>query len=321
MYGYRKTIGTTGDFRKGVLNMAKLKDWISAFRLRTLFLAIAGVTLGTGLALHEEKFSVTTLVLALALAISIQILSNLANDLGDYLKGTDITGNRQGPTRAVQSGKISPGQMKTAIGIAIVIVVAIGLILVLNAAESYTQLSVFILLGIGLVCILSALFYTIGRYAYGYVGWGDFFAFLFFGPVAVIGTYFLHTGSFDFQPVLPSVGLGLISTMILNINNMRDIENDRASGKITFALRLGIKNAKIYHTLLTFGVFTCFLQYSFMFAASPRYRFLYVVVFLYQFYILTQVHKKTARELDPYLKLTSMSGFLLAIIFSICINI
>lgn len=301
--------------------MAKLKNWISAFRLRTLFLAVAGVTLGTGVALQEGKFSAITFVLALALAVSIQILSNLANDLGDYLKGTDVTGNRQGPARAVQSGKISPGEMKTAIGIAIVIVAAIGLTLVLDAAESYTQPSVFLLLAIGLVCILSALFYTIGRYAYGYVGLGDFFAFLFFGPVAVIGTYFLHAHSPGFQPVLPAVGLGFISTMILNINNMRDMDNDKASGKITFALLLGLKNAKIYHTLLTFGMFTCFLQYSFMFAASPGYRFLYVAVFLYQFYLLTQVHKKTGRELDPYLKLTSMSGFLLAVVFSICINI
>ena len=301
--------------------MAKLKNWISAFRLRTLFLAVAGVTLGTGVALQEGKFSAITFVLALALAVSIQILSNLANDLGDYLKGTDVTGNRQGPARAVQSGKISPGEMKTAIGIAIVIVAAIGLTLVLDAAESYTQPSVFLLLAIGLVCILSALFYTIGRYAYGYVGLGDFFAFLFFGPVAVIGTYFLHAHSPGFQPVLPAVGLGFISTMILNINNMRDMDNDKASGKITFALLLGLKNAKIYHTLLTFGMFTCFLQYSFMFAASPGYRFLYVVVFLYQFYLLTQVHKKTGRELDPYLKLTSLSGFLLAVVFSICINI
>ncbi|BBD45244.1 MAG: 1,4-dihydroxy-2-naphthoate octaprenyltransferase [Petrimonas sp.] len=301
--------------------MAKLKNWISAFRLRTLFLAVAGVTLGTGVALQEGKFSAITFVLALALAVSIQILSNLANDLGDYLKGTDVTGNRQGPARAVQSGKISPGEMKTAIGIAIVIVAAIGLTLVLDAAESYTQPSVFVLLGIGLVCILSALFYTIGKYAYGYVGLGDFFAFLFFGPVAVVGTYFLHTHSIGFQPVLPAVGLGFISTMVLNINNMRDMDNDKASGKITFALRLGLKNAKIYHTLLTFGMFTCFLQYSFMFAALPGYRFLYVAVFLYQFYLLTQVHKKTGRELDPYLKLTSMSGFLLAVVFSICINI
>lgn len=321
MYGHRQTIGTTGDFRKGILKMAKLKNWISAFRLRTLFLAVAGVTLGTGVALQERKFSAITFVLTLALAVSIQILSNLANDLGDYLKGTDVTGNREGPVRAVQSGKISPGEMKTAIGITIVIVAAIGLTLVLNAAESHTQPSVFILLGIGLVCILSALFYTIGKYAYGYVGLGDFFAFLFFGPVAVTGTYFLHTHSPGFQPVLPAVGLGFISTMVLNINNMRDMDNDKASGKITFALRLGLKNAKIYHTLLTFGMFTCFLQYSFMFAVSPGYRFLYVAVFLYQFYLLTQIHKKTGRKLDPYLKRTSMSGFLLAIIFSICINI
>ncbi len=298
-----------------------LKNWISAFRLRTLFLAVAGVTLGTGIALHQGKFSATTLVLALVLSVSIQILSNLANDLGDYLKGTDTTGKRQGPVRAVQSGKISPKQMKTAIGIALVIVAAIGLTLVLNAAENYNQLSVFILLGVGLICILSALFYTIGRYAYGYVGWGDFFAFLFFGPVAVIGTYFLHTGTLDFQPVLPAIGLGFISTMILNINNMRDMENDKASGKITFALKLGLKNAKTYHTLLTFGMFTCFLQYSFMFAALPWYRYLYTAVFPFQFYILTQVHKKTDRELDPYLKLTSIAGFLLTVAFSICINI
>lgn len=301
--------------------MSSVKNWISAFRLRTLFLAVAGVTLGTGLALQVGKFSAITLGLAVALAVSIQILSNLANDLGDYLKGTDITGKRQGPARAVQSGKISPRQMKVAIGITIVIVLAIGLILVLNAAENFTQSSVFILLGIGLLCILSALFYTIGRYAYGYVGWGDFFAFLFFGPVAVIGTYFLHTGLFDFRPILPSIGLGFISTMILNVNNMRDIENDKTSGKITFASKLGLINAKIYHTLLTFGMFTCFLQYSFMFAPSPWYRYLYTIVFIFQFYILTQIHKKKDRDLDPYLKLTSMAGFLLAVVFSICINI
>ncbi|MDO5666086.1 MAG: 1,4-dihydroxy-2-naphthoate octaprenyltransferase [Bacteroidia bacterium] len=301
--------------------MSSVKNWLAAFRLRTLFLAVAGVTLGTGLALHVGKFSATIFVLALTLAVSIQILSNLANDLGDYLKGTDTTGKRLGPTRSVQSGKISPTQMKTAVIITAIVVATIGLTLVLNAAENFTRLSIFILLGIGLICILSALFYTMGKYAYGYVGWGDFFAFLFFGPVAVIGTYFLHTGSFAFQPVLPSVGLGFISTMILNVNNMRDIENDITSGKITVASKLGLKNAKIYHTLLTFGMFTCFLQYSFMFAALPWYRYLYTIIFLFQFYILTQVHKKSDRELDPYLKLTSIAGFLLSIIFSICINI
>lgn len=301
--------------------MAKISNWISAFRLRTLYLAVAGVTLGSGVALQEGNFSATTFVLALLLAVSIQILSNLANDLGDYLKGTDITGKRQGPARAVQSGSISPGEMRAAIAINVAIVAVTGVIVVVDAVKGLPLSSLLILLGIGIVCILSALFYTLGKHAYGYIGLGDLFAFLFFGPVAVIGTYFLQTRSLAFQPVLPAVGLGFISTMILNINNMRDMDNDKASGKITFALRLGLKNAKIYHTLLTFGMFTCFLQYSFMFAALPGYRFLYVAVFLYQFYLLTQVHKKTGRELDPYLKLTSLSGFLLAVVFSICINI
>ncbi len=295
-----------------------IKNWLSAFRLRTLPLAISGVILGTGLAWHGGRFSTTTFLLALTLAVSIQILANLANDLGDYLKGTDITGARMGPTRAVQSGKISPSQMKRAVLITAFIVAVIGLVLVVTAVQNA---SVFILLGVGLVCILSAIFYTLGKYAYGYVGWGDFFAFFFFGPVAVVGTYFLHTQSFDFQSVLPSVGLGFISTMILNVNNMRDLENDRASGKITVASKLGLKNAKIYHTLLTFGMFACFLLYSFMYAPAPLYRFLYAIIFLFQLQILTQILKKKDKELDPYLKLTSIAGLFLAIAFVICINI
>lgn len=298
--------------------MSSVNNWISAFRLRTLPLAIAGVILGTGIAIHQGSFSRLTFSLALALAIAIQILANLANDLGDYLKGTDTTGKRLGPTRAVQSGKISPSQMKIAVAINVLIVGIIGLVLVLSSS---TGTAIFLLLGVGLVCILAAIFYTIGRYAYGYKGLGDFFAFLFFGPVPVIGTYFLHSNSLDIYPVLPSIGLGFISTMILNVNNMRDIENDKASGKVTIALKLRLKNAKIYHTLLTFGMFACFLHYSFNYAPSPWYRYLYTVVFLFQFYILTQIHKKQERDLDPYLKLTSLAGFFLSILFSIFINI
>lgn len=301
--------------------MAKISNWISAFRLRTLYLAVAGVTLGSGVALQEGNFSATTFVLALLLAVSIQILSNLANDLGDYLKGTDITGKRQGPARAVQSGSISPGEMRAAIAINVAIVAVTGVIVVVDAVKGLPLSSLLILLSIGIVCILSALFYTLGKHAYGYIGLGDLFAFLFFGPVAVIGTYFLQTRSLAFQPVLPAVGLGFISTMILNINNMRDMDNDRSAGKTTVALLLGEKNAKIYHTLLTFGMFACFLQYNFMFAPSPGYRYLYATIFLFQFYILTQLRRKSGRELDPYLKHTSMAGFLLAVVFTICINI
>lgn len=299
--------------------MASVKHWLSAARPRTLLLAVATVILGSALAWNEGRFSGHTFAWAFLLALSIQVLANFANDWGDFRKGTDTTGKRQGPVRALQSGNITHRQMKRAVGIMAVFAASTGILLV--ATSLGTGKYFFLMLGMGALCILAALFYTMGKHAYGYKGWGDFFAFLFFGPVPVIGTYFLHTHAFDFKPVLPAVGIGLVSTMILNVNNMRDIDNDRASGKMTIAVRLGLKKAKLYHTLLTFGMFACFLQYSFTYASSPWYRYIYAMVFLFQFFILSQIHKKKDRALDPYLKLTAMAGFLLAVIFSICINI
>ena len=301
--------------------MATIKQWISAFRLRTLFLAVATVVLGSGLAWHEGTFRITTFILAFLLAVSIQILANLANDLGDYQKGTDLTGRRQGPTRALQSGTISPKEMKGAIALFVGICVIVGLTLVLHDEASGNGLSAVILIGLGAACILAALFYTIGKKAYGYKGWGDIFAFLFFGPVPVIGTYFLHTHSVDFQPVLPSVSLGLISTMILNINNMRDIENDRASGKITIAVKLGLPGAKIYHMLMTFVSFSCLAGYNLLFASSPWYCYAYLPAYLLPFMILHKIRHKRGQDLDPYLKLTSLSGLLIALTFTVCINL
>ena len=298
-----------------------LKTWISAARPRTLFLAASTVILGSGLAWHENKFNTLTFVLAFLLAIAIQVLANFANDLGDFQKGTDTTGKRLGPTRALQSGNITHSQMKKGVKIAVIVSAIIGLALIWNSANDIGATSMLIMAGLGLLCIVAALFYTMGKYAYGYRGWGDLLAFLFFGPVPVIGTYFLHVHSFDFQPVLPSIGLGFISAMILNINNMRDIENDKASGKITIAARLGLQNARVYHALLTFGMFACFIGYSVLYAPSPWYRYLYVVVFLMQVAILKNVFQQQRRELDPNLKKTSISGFLLVIAFVICINI
>ena len=300
--------------------MASVMDWISAFRLRTLFLAASTVILGSGLALHEGMFSWVTFVFALILALSAQILSNLANDLGDYQKGTDITGNRKGPVRAVQSGRITAEQMKRGVAIVAAWVAVVGLMLVLSTARMIGWKSVVIMLVVGLLCILAAVCYTLGKHAYGYRGWGDFFAFLFFGPVPVIGTYFLHVHSFDFQPVLPSIGSGLISAMILNINNMRDIDNDRAAGKVTLAAKLGLQNAKIYHTLLTCLMCACFFTYSLLYASTPWYRYLYVLVFVFPMKILAEIYQKSGKDLDSYLKQTSLFSFLLAIVFTLCIN-
>src|SRR5690554_4870491 len=276
--------------------------------------------MASGMAWRAGAFNLTTFILAFLLALTIQILANLANDLGDYLKGTDTTGFRQGPGRAVQSGMISQSEMKGAILLFIIICILLGLALVLNMAKQTDWPSAVILILVGGCSILAALFYTLGGNAYGYRGWGDLFAFLFFGPVPVIGTWFLHTHTLGVQPLLPAISLGLISTMILNVNNMRDIENDRASGKITIAVKLGLKQAKIYHTLMTLTSFICFALYNILYEPAPWYRYAYLIVLLLPFGILYQIRNRSGHQLDPYLKLTSLSGFLLAVAFAICIN-
>lgn len=301
--------------------MATIKQWISSFRLRTLFLAVATVIMGSGLALHKGMFSLTVFLLALLLAVSIQILANLANDLGDFLKGTDTTGKRQGPTRALQSGKITPREMKRAVSLFIVLCVTTGLALVWIAAPLTDPSSAWLLTAVGAACILAALFYTMGKHAYGYRGWGDLFAFLFFGPVPVIGTWFLHTHTISFQPLLPSVGLGLISTMILNINNMRDIENDKASGKITIAVKMGLPTAKTYHAAMTIVSFLCFAGYNMLYVPPPWYKYSYLLFFILLFKIVCEIRHKDGHALDPYLKLTSLSGLLLALTFAVCISL
>jgi len=301
--------------------MARLKHWISAFRLRTLFLAVATVILGSGMAWQDGRFSLTTLILTFLLAVSIQILANLANDLGDFQKGTDITGQREGPARAVQSGRITPREMKGAIAVFVALCLTTGLTLVFNIAGMINWTTALILILTGGVSIVAALFYTMGKHAYGYRGWGDFFAFFFFGPVPVIGTWFLHTHTFGFKPVLPAIGLGLISTMILNINNMRDIDNDRASGKITVAVKLGLRHAKVYHALMTVTSFLCFAGFSLLYAPAPWYRYAYLLAFLLPFRILNDISNKSGQELDPYLKRTSLAGLLVALTFILCISL
>lgn len=302
-------------------NKTLIQAWISAFRPRTLFLAAAGVILGSGLALHVGRFDLTSALLTLTTALLLQLLSNLANDLGDYVKGTDRTGGRVGPVRGVQSGKISPLQMKIGIGFTTLITMISGLVLLLRLFHTIGLVAIVVFLIVGFFSLLSALFYTLGHRPYGYKGWGDFFAFLFFGPIAVIGTYYLQAQSIDLRSIFPSIGMGLLSAMILNVNNMRDIDNDAISGKRTIAVRLGLKKAKVYHSILMLTMFASFLIYSFVYASTPLYRFVYVIVYLFQFVLLSQIFKRDGRNLDPYLRKTALSAFLLSILFAVCINV
>lgn len=301
--------------------MASLKHWISALRPRTLFLAVASTICANGMAYSTGRFSVSICILTMLTATILQLLSNMANDLGDYQHGTDITGYRVGPTRTVQSGAITPHQMKIAISIAVFCSMFIGAALIYEASQFMNIGYMLLFLFLGAAAIWAAIKYTAGKNPYGYKGYGDIFSFIFFGPVAVVGTYFLHLHKMTFQPWLPAIGLGLFTAAVLNINNMRDMDNDRNSGKMTLVIHLGLSKAKLYHSFLSLGGIACFIVYSVIYS-HEWYNYLYMVFFIPFLIILRNIYKtEDNRLLDPYLKFTSLSAFLLSVTFAICINI
>lgn len=301
--------------------MASLKNWISALRPRTLFLAMASTICANAMAYSTGNFSTSICTLTILTATLLQLLSNLANDLGDYQHGTDITGERVGPTRTVQSGAITPHQMKVAIKIAVICSLIIGALLIYEASQFMNIYYILFFLFLGIGAIWAAIKYTAGSNPYGYKGYGDIFSFIFFGPVAVVGTYFLHMHILNFQPWLPAIGLGLCSAAVLNINNMRDMDNDTKSGKITLAIRLGASRAKLYHASLTIATILCFVLYNILYC-NHWYNYIYLVFFISFLIILNNIYKtKDKKSLDPYLKFTALSAFILSIAFAICINI
>ncbi|MCX8807459.1 1,4-dihydroxy-2-naphthoate polyprenyltransferase [Vibrio parahaemolyticus] len=235
-----------------------LQIWLEAARPKTLPLALVSILTGSVLAYSAGHFSLTIAIMAFATATLLQILSNLANDYGDAVKGTDNE-NRLGPQRAMQTGAVSAKQMKQAIIFNIVLTVISGLVLVFYALSSPESIITFI--GLGILAIIAAIAYTMGSKPYGYVGLGDISVFLFFGLLGVSGTYFLHTGHVDTTLFLPALGCGLLAVAVLNINNMRDIENDRECGKRTVAVRLGQHKAKQYHFILLGGAILAFAAY------------------------------------------------------------
>ncbi|MDF2153147.1 1,4-dihydroxy-2-naphthoate polyprenyltransferase [Vibrio sp. CAU 1672] len=235
-----------------------LQIWLEAARPKTLPLALVSILTGSVLAYSTGHFSPMIAVMALVTATLLQILSNLANDYGDAVKGTD-NDQRIGPQRAMQSGAISARQMKQALAFNIVLTIISGLVLVFYALSSLESILTFI--GLGVLAIIAAIAYTMGSKPYGYVGLGDLSVFLFFGLLGVSGTYFLHTGQVDTALFLPALGCGLLAVAVLNINNMRDIDNDSACGKRTVAVRLGQRKAKQYHFILLASALVAFAAY------------------------------------------------------------
>jgi len=234
-----------------------IKPWISAFRLKTLPLALSNTIIGSALAIMDGGFRWSIFVLAAVTTVLLQIMSNMANDYGDFVNGKD-TAERIGPKRMVQSGEITPKTMLRGIIIIGVLCAISGLALILigTAGMNITNLLLFGMLGIA--AIAAAIKYTVGKNPYGYRGLGDIFVFIFFGLVGVLGTYFLHTQSFRWDLLLPASSIGFLSVGVLNMNNMRDYEADKKAGKRTIVVAMGERNAAFYHLFLIVGaiVFT-----------------------------------------------------------------
>ncbi len=296
------------------MRRTKIKTYIAAARLRTLPLSLSGIVTGTALALSENVFNGAILSWALITTVALQVVSNFANDYGDGIKGTDNL-HRIGPKRAVQSGALSPKEMKTAVAIVAFIALLSALILIyISFGSENPWLSLaFILLGIG--AITAAITYTVGRIAYGYRSLGDIFVFIFFGLVSVAGSYFLYTKNLHSHIFLPATAIGLWSVAVLNLNNMRDWENDARCGKRTLAVRLGARYAAYYHAALIIAGSMAVTLYSFL-NQSSLYEWIYLFAFFPMLLHLQRILKNThPQRLDPELKKMSLSIFLFALLF------
>lgn len=289
-----------------------MKNWIQAARLRTLPLSISGIIVGSAFAYYQGFSDWRIVVLALLTTLGLQILSNYANDYGDGIKGTDV--NRIGEKRLVAAGVVSASQMKKAVIItaSITFILALLLIYIAFGKENFGLSLIFILLGIG--SIGAAIKYTVGGNAYGYSGFGDLFVFIFFGWVSVIGSNFLFTHFIDWTLFLPATAIGLLSVAVLNLNNMRDIENDRVAGKNTLVVKMGLEKAKKYHFILIFLALILFVFFSGMISVK-MYIYLPIILVL-AMHLKTVKKSKKYEDFDPELKKVALSTFALSILFA-----
>lgn len=296
--------------------MSKINSWVSAARLRTLPLSISGIIVGTTIAVHQGYFNIVIFSLALGTTLGLQILSNFANDYGDGVKGTDNK-DRVGPQRAIQSGLISQKEMRQGIFItaAGTLLLAVLLIYAAFGSENLFFALVFFILGVG--AIAAAIKYTVGESAYGYRGLGDLFVFLFFGIVAVYGSYFLYAHSFEWEVLLPACTFGFLSMGVLNLNNMRDRASDEKAGKYTLAVKLGEKRAKNYHYFLIIGAVLSLVVYTVL-SLDEITDFLYIPALIpLLLHLKRVVENDNPVLLDPELKKLALSTFGIALLFGL----
>lgn len=293
----------------------RIKIWLQAFRLRTLPLALSSTFVGSFLAYAHEEYRWDVFLLAISTTLFLQILSNLANDYGDAVKGTDK--ERIGPERVTQSGKVSRKAIKKMIVVFVILSLISGSTLILVGLDHLPIRNVIIFFVLGFSAIFAAVKYTVGRKPYGYVGLGDIFVYLYFGLIGVCGTFYLHAGYLNPWIVLPASSIGLFSSGVLNLNNLRDVNNDAKNGKRTLVVRIGVKAAKIYHLVIVVFAVVLSIVYTFIFFTSPvQLLFLLTLPFLWND-IKTVMNNTVPIELNSELKKLALTTFAFSITFGL----
>lgn len=290
----------------------KLKASIKSMRLRTLPLSLAGVILGVTLAADKTDVSPWTAALIFLTTVCLQILSNLSNELGDTLSGTD-SADRQGPKYALGSGDMTIGDIKKLILMFIGLCVISGLAMIQVSFGSLFKTESICLEALGAAAIVGAMKYTLGKNPYGYRGLGDVFVFIFFGLVSVLGGYYVAAR--ELPPLimlLPASAIGCFSVGVLNVNNIRDMKTD-AVNRVTVAIKLGMKGARIYQTILVTLGWALILVFCAVYDSAPGH---YIFIITLPLYIkhLQGVWTRSERALDPMLPILVISTFFLSIL-------
>ena len=295
-----------------------MNNWIKAFRLRTLPLAFSCIIMGSGLAYADGGFNLTVFGLALITTLFLQILSNLANDYGDFVKGTDNE-ERIGPDRTMQSGLITKSEMVKIMWVIALFCSVFGVWLIYEGTIGLDLKKAGLFAILGLSAMGAAVKYTMGKNPYGYAGLGDIFVFLYFGFLGVLGSYFLHTHTLNWDLLLPASSIGLFTTAVLNINNMRDCEADKKSGKNTLVVKIGIEKAKDYHRALIFG--GILLAITFVFPSPNYFHYIFAITIPIFVGFVQSIQKRNDFEnFDPFLKKQAITTFIFSILFVIGIN-
>lgn len=292
----------------------KCKMWFETARPKTLPLAIASIVTGSALAYYYHQFNGTIALLALITATLLQIVSNFANDYGDHIKGSD-TAERIGPLRGIQQGAITFSQLRLGLILVTLASMISGAALIAVACQTWNDVLAFIVLGI--LAIIASITYTVGKKPYGYMGLGDVSVFIFFGLLGVCGTFYLQSHLLNWAMVLPAMMSGLLAVAVLNINNLRDIEQDRKSGKNTLIVRIGAVAGRYYHISLLI-LATLFALLFALYHFQHWYSFIFILVLpLLAKHAVFVMNHRDALQLRPMLAQMAKLALLFNIIFSL----